>query len=87
MSLFLAIKLEILLKDGSKKYFYIPLDLTNNAKTDFTNETNILPTWSSAAIEHEVFIPIKYKEIESITIDPNQILPDINEEGNIKTLD
>ena len=81
------VELEVLLKDGSKKYFYIPLDLTNNAKTDFSNETAVLPHWSSAASEHEVFIPVKYKEIESITIDPNQILPDINEEGNIKSFE
>jgi hypothetical protein len=81
------VELEILLKNGTKRNFYIPLDLTNNIKKDFNNPTELLPTWSSASNSLEVFIPIKYKEIESITIDPNQILPDVNEEGNIKTLE
>ncbi len=81
------VELEVLLKNGSKRYFYIPLDLTNNIKNDFSKPTELLPTWSSAANGFEVLIPIKYKEIESITIDPNQILPDINEEGNVKILE
>jgi hypothetical protein len=81
------VELEILLKNGTKRNFYIPLDLTNNIKKDFNNPTELLPIWSSASNSLEVFIPIKYKEIESITIDPNQILPDVNEEGNIKTLE
>jgi len=81
------IELEVLLKNGSKRYFYIPVDLTNNIKTDFNNPTELLPTWSSARKEHKVLIPAKYKEIESITIDPSQILPDVNEENNFKTLE
>lgn len=81
------IELELVLKDGSKKYFYIPLDLTNNPKSDFKNPTQILPTWSSAVKLHEVFIPIKYKEIASILIDPNQILPDINDSDNFLNFD
>jgi aminopeptidase N len=81
------VELEVILKNGSKRYFYVPLNLTNNIKRDFNRPTELLPTWSSATNSFEVLIPVKYKEIESITIDPNQILPDVNEEGNVKILE
>jgi hypothetical protein len=71
------------LKNGDKKYFYVPLDLTNNLKTDFLRPTNTLAKWSCASTKYTVSLStIKWKEIESIRIDPDGFLPDVNLEDN-----
>ena len=73
----------IQLKNGDKKYFYVPLDLTNNLKTDFLRPTNTLAKWSCASPKYSISLStIKWKEVESITIDPDGFLPDVNTSNN-----
>ena len=73
----------IQLKNGEKKYYYIPLDLTNNVKSDFLRSTSVLNKWSCASPKYSISLStIKWKEVESITIDPDGFLPDVNTSNN-----
>lgn len=73
----------IQLKNGEKKHYYIPLDLTNNVKSDFLRPTSVLNKWSCASPKYSISIStIKWKEVESITIDQDGFLPDVNTSNN-----
>ena len=73
----------IQLKNGEKKYYYIPLDLTNNVKSDFLRPTSVLNKWSCASPKYSISLStMKWKEVESITIDPDGFLPDVNTSNN-----
>ena len=73
----------IQLKNGEKKYYYIPLDLTNNVKSDFLRPTSVLNKWSCASPKYSISLStIKWKEVELITIDPDGFLPDVNTSNN-----
>jgi hypothetical protein len=79
----MPIELLIELKDGTKKYFYIPLDLNNNIKTDFYRATEILPKWSCGDNIYSFFLPgLALKNIAKISLDPDGFLPDIFPENN-----
>ena len=79
----MPIELLIELKDGTKKYFYIPLDLNNNIKTDFYRATEILPKWSCGDNIYSFFLPgLALKNIAKISLDPDGFLPDILPENN-----
>lgn len=69
--------------DGTKKYFYVPIDLTNNPKSNFIRPTTLLPYWSGAEKKCRVIIKdIKKVNLKSITLDPDGFLPDIKMENN-----
>lgn len=79
----MPLEFEIKLKDGKSIYYHIPIDLTNNSKTDFATDVQILPKWSCASKRYSILVKdIKWKDVSQIVIDPNNFLPDINTEDN-----
>ncbi len=79
----MPIELLVEFKNGEKKYYYIPLDLTNNLKTDFFRATENLAKWSCAEKNYSIYLPgIVLKNIAKICIDPDGFLPDISPENN-----
>ena len=75
----MPLEFQIKLKNGKSIYYYIPLDLTNNAKTDFLQPTQALPKWSCAAKTYSLVLrDLKWKDILQISLDPQSVLPDIN---------
>ena len=69
--------------DGRTDFYYAPLDLTNNVKTDFFRPTTNLPKWSCARKKYGFTIPgVSLEDIEVITIDPDQFLPDVQKGNN-----
>jgi aminopeptidase N len=69
--------------NGSKKYFYIPLDLTNNPKTNFMRPTTTLPYWSGAEKKYRVLVKdIKKSMVANITIDTDGFMPDLKPANN-----
>lgn len=79
----MPLEFSVQLKNGDKKYFYVPLDLTNNLKSDFLRPTSVLNKWSCASPKYSITLStVKWKEVESITIDPDGFLPDVNLENN-----
>jgi hypothetical protein len=80
----LPIELMIEMKDGSKKYFYIPIDLTGNSKTNFLRATTALPYWSAAEKTYRVVVNgVKQKNVTKITLDPDGFIPDTNPDNNV----
>ena len=82
----MPVEFEIKLKNGETLFYYIPLDITNNKKIDFNRTTKTLSTWSSGSKSYEAVINgINLNAIESIQLNPDQILPDIDESNNFYT--
>lgn len=79
----MPLEFEIKLKDGKSVYYYIPLDLTNNLKTNFNKPTQTLSKWSCASKKYTfVLKDIKLKDISKIELDPEGVLPDMNMSNN-----
>jgi aminopeptidase N len=84
----MPIDLVIEYKDGNetkKEYYYIPLDLMRGEKVDerFYGKRNILKDWWWTHKNYEFEIPLKFKNIISITIDPSKRMADINDIDNV----
>lgn len=80
----LPVEFSVEMKDGSKKYFYIPIDLTNNSKTNFARPTSTLPYWSGSEKKYRVLVKdIKKANITNFTIDPDGFMPDVKPNNNI----
>jgi len=80
----MPLEFSIKTKNGKTIYYHIPLDLTNNIKTDFKRPTQILAKWSCGSNSYEVYLKdLKLTEIVEIELDPDLVLPDINTENNI----
>lgn len=77
------VEFDVILKNGDVQHYYIPIDLTNNVKSDFTYPTQVLDVWSCAHKKYQVTLKINSKEVKSIVIDPQRILPDIQPEDNV----
>ncbi len=80
----MPIEFMVELKDGSKKYYYIPIDLTNNVKTDFYRPTETLAKWSFAEKTYSILLPgVSLGNVAKISLDPDGFLPDIAKENNV----
>jgi hypothetical protein len=79
----LPVEFTVEMKDGSKKNFYIPLDLTNNPKSNFNKPTNFLPYWSAAEKKYRVLVKdIKKSNVTKFIIDPDGFIPDLKPANN-----
>ena len=79
----LPVEFSVELKDGTIKYYYIPLDLNNNVKTDFYRSTQTLAKWSCGELNYSISLPgISLKDVLKITLDPDGFFPDVFMENN-----
>ena len=79
----MPVELAVEYKSGKIAYYHIPLDLTNNVKSDFYRETTVLEKWSSASRDYTFILPNKrISEIKSIILDPDKFLPESNRKNN-----
>jgi hypothetical protein len=82
----LPVEFSVEMTDGSKKYFYIPIDLTNNPKSNFKRPTTVLPYWSGAEKKYRVLVKdLKKGTITKFTIDPDEFMPDNKPANNVFT--
>jgi hypothetical protein len=67
-----------------KQYFYIPLDLMRGEKVNesFYGKRTILKDWWWTHKTYEFELPLKFKNIVSIKIDPSKRIADVNSEDN-----
>ena len=73
----------ITLKDGSKEYHYIPLDLMFGTKPYENGIKSIIhPEWKWTSPEYIFETSTKLSNIKSIEIDPTQRMADINKGNN-----
>jgi hypothetical protein len=71
-------------KEIKKEYYYIPLDLMRGEKADegFFGKRTILKDWSWTHKNYEFKLPIRFKNIVKISIDPTTRLADVDEKNN-----
>jgi aminopeptidase N len=74
-------------KDGDKvktAYYYIPLDLMRGEKSkeSYYGERTLLKDWWWTHKTYEFEIPIKFKNLVSIKIDPSKRMADVNDKDN-----
>ena len=77
----MPIDLEITYTDGSKELFYIPLQMMRGEKPANYQRT-VLNDWAWAYPTYSFAIDKPKTKILSITIDPHELMADINKENN-----
>jgi len=76
----MPIKIEIELKSGKIEQYYIPTDLTTKS---METEAITLGVWPWTQIEYTFEIDASLNDIQSIEIDKNQSIADVNEKNNL----
>ena len=76
----MPLTMEIELKSGKTERYYIPTDLTTKAKE--TNEITLKP-WPWTQSEYSFELELSLDEIESIVLDKNSFIADINDKNNL----
>ena len=77
----MPVEVQLLMKDGSKKEYYIPLQMMRGERPLRNNET-LLKDWAWAYPEYRFSVGVNLDNIESITIDVNKETADISKENN-----
>lgn len=77
----MPVEVQVLMKDGRKKEYYIPLQMMRGERPLRYNET-LLEDWAWAYPEYRFTVDVNPAKIESITIDVNKETADINKENN-----
>jgi hypothetical protein len=75
------VEVQVLMKDGQKKEYYIPLQMMRGERPLRKGET-LLEDWAWAYPEYRFSVEVNPAMIESITIDVNKETADINKENN-----
>ena len=78
----MPIEVMVILKDGSKKQYYIPLEMMRGEKK-LSDDIKIMSDWPWVNPFYEFEIPYPLSEIESIEIDDSQRMADIDRSNNI----
>lgn len=74
-----------MMKDGSSKMYYVPLEMMYNQKKVPTNWT-VEKDWAWAYPTYQFALDgINAADVDSITIDPKNRMADINKENNLLT--
>jgi len=79
----MPVDIEIVFKDGTKKMYHIPMDMTLGAKIGDYYSYDILPVWYWVNPRYEFSIDEDTENIDKIIIDPSKRMADINRENNI----
>ena len=81
----MPVEVEVLLKDGRKLNYYIPLQMMRGEKP-IVNEVLLLEDWAWAYPSYSFIIEIPGSEIESVTLDVKNETADINLSNNKKII-
>ncbi len=81
----MPVEVEVLLKDGRKLNYYIPLQMMRGEKP-IMNEVLLLEDWAWAYPSYSFTIEIPDSEIESVTLDVKNETADINISNNKKII-
>lgn len=83
---FMPMPLDIVvtLKDGTKKVYYIPLGIMRGEKAPENNlERVVLKDWPWTNPSYEFEMDIRFKDIQSIQIDPSARMADVKLDNNL----
>lgn len=80
----MPVDIEVVLKDGRKEYFTIPLRIMRGEKEfDYGVEMKVLPDWPWTNASYSVSLNQKLEDIESITLDPLGKIADVKLDDNV----
>lgn len=77
----MPLDIEVVYTDGTKEQFYIPLQMMRGEKPVATT-TKVLNDWAWAMPTYSFSISKAKNMIKSITIDPNQLMADVDKTNN-----
>ena len=77
----MPVEVQVLMKDGSTKNYYIPLQMMRGEKPLLDSET-LLNDWAWAYPEYTFSVDIDPSKIDTITVDINKATADVNKENN-----
>ena len=77
----MPINLEIELTDGTKKAYYIPLQMMRGERPLKENES-LLKDWAWAYPNYEFSVPFDKERIKKVSIDPDNKMADIDKTNN-----
>lgn len=80
----MPVDLLVVLKDGSQKVYYMPLQMMRGEKGNPYSgvDWNVMPDWPWAQQEYTLRIDIPKEQIQAVLIDPSQLMADVNPENN-----
>lgn len=80
----MPLDITVTLKDSTVLNYNIPLFIMRGEKTNdsYFPDFTTLKDWAWVNPEHKIIIPVKYKDIISVEIDPSTRLLDVNKENN-----
>lgn len=78
-TLFMPVEVEITLVSGGTVTWSIPLDVMRGSRPD---AANVAPDWTWTHPEYVLSLPLPYKEIRSVRINPRGALADVNPEND-----
>ena len=79
----MPLDLEVEYSDGSKELFYIPLQMMRGEKP-VSSDVRTINDWAWAYPTYSFSINKSKSEIKSISIDPKEMMADVNKENNFK---
>jgi hypothetical protein len=79
----MPLDIEVEYQDGTKEQLYIPLQMMRGEKP-VSNSTAILPDWAWAYPSYDFVINKPKSSIKSITIDPKELMADVDKTNNQK---
>jgi len=77
----MPVEVQVLMKNGDKKNYYIPLQMMRGEKPLLNGEI-LLKDWAWAYPEYSFSVDVEPSKIESITVDVKKATADINKENN-----
>jgi hypothetical protein len=80
----MPIDLLVVLKDGSQKVYYLPLQMMRGEKENPYSgvDWRVLPDWAWAQEGYALQIDIPMGQIQAVLIDPSQLMADVDPENN-----
>lgn len=80
----MPVDLLVVLKDGSQKVYYMPLQMMRGEKGNPYSGVDwvVMPDWPWAQQEYSLQIDVPKEQIQAVLIDPSQLMADINPENN-----
>lgn len=81
----MPLDIQVTMKDGSSKMYYVPLEMMYNQKKVPSSWT-VAQDWPWAFPTYDLpLLGVKASDVDSITIDPKNRMADVNKENNLLT--
>lgn len=82
----MPLDIQVTMKDGTSKMYYVPLEFMYNQK-NVPSDWTVAGDWAWAYPTYDLKLSgVDPSNIESVTIDPRNMMADVDKENNVKTM-